>query len=370
MTAREHYDRAVIGGGFFGCSLALALARQRHSVLLCERAGDLLTRASYHNQARVHQGYHYPRSVLTALRSRINFPRFVDSYRECIVDDFETYYAIGRKFSKVSALQFQRMMERVGAPLWPAPERIVKLFNPGFVEAVFAVRECAFDAIKLRELIRHQLEQSGAEILLHARAAQLDAVPGGLRVTLAREQQRREITASRVYNCTYSQLNELLAASKLPTVPLKHELTELALVELPDPLNNLGVTVMCGPFFSVMPFPPRGLHTLSHVRYTPHGAWHDGNGTGRNAEVGLTTHRRPTNFRYMVADAARYLPLMRECRYVDSLFEIKTVLPQSEDDDSRPILFRRDCGLAGHTCVLGAKIDNVFDVLTELASEA
>ena len=26
---------------------------------------------------------------------------------------------------------------------------------------------------------------------------------------------------------------------------------------------------MCGPFFSAMPFPARGLHTLSHVRYTP-----------------------------------------------------------------------------------------------------
>jgi glycine/D-amino acid oxidase-like deaminating enzyme len=370
MTERGHYDAVVIGGGFFGCSLAIALARQRRAVLLVERSHDLLTRASYHNQARVHQGYHYPRSVLTALRSRINFPRFVETYRECIVDDFEKYYAIGRKFSKVTALQFQRMMERVGAPLWPAPRRVTKLFNAAFIETVFAVRECAFDAVKLREHVGRQLEESGAELVTGTRAVRLARTDTRLRVTLAAEDATQEVTTSRVYNCTYSQLNELLSRSNFPCVRLKHELTEMPLVDVPAPLKNLGITVMCGPYFSVMPFPPRGLHTLSHVRFTPHGSWHDGNEPWRDGYACLAGHRPPTNFRYMIADAARYLPLMRECRHVDSLWEIKTVLPQSEDDDSRPILFRHDCGLPGHTCVLGAKIDNIFDVLTELASEA
>jgi hypothetical protein len=57
----------------------------------------------------------------------------------------------------------------------------------------------------------------------------------------------------------------------------------MALVEVPEPVRGLGITVMCGPFFSVMPFPPRGLHTLSHVRYTPHEAWSDAAGARRRA---------------------------------------------------------------------------------------
>lgn len=64
----------------------------------------------------------------------------------------------------------------------------------------------------------------------------------------------------------------------MPAVPLKHGLTELALVEVPDRHRGLGVTVMDGPCFSLMPFPARGLHTLSHVRYTPHAHWYDGGG--------------------------------------------------------------------------------------------
>jgi hypothetical protein len=42
---------------------------------------------------------------------------------------------------------------------------------------------------------------------------------------------------------------------------------------------------------------------------------------------------------------------------------VKTVLPASERDDGRPILVRHDVGLPGLTCVLAAKIDNVFDML-------
>jgi hypothetical protein len=43
------------------------------------------------------------------------------------------------------------------------------------------------------------------------------------------------------------------------------------------------------------------------------------------------------------------------------------VLPRSEVDDSRPVLYRQDCGLPGLTCMLGAKIDNIYDVLEVMA---
>jgi hypothetical protein len=115
----------------------------------------------------------------------------------------------------------------------------------------------------------------------------------------------------------------------------------------------------------VMPFPARGLHTLSHVRYTPHGSWQDSVTTSHNLRPYLDSLRPPSNYRLMLADAQRYLPILHDCVYKDSLWEIKTVLPASEEDDSRPILFRRDCGLKNLHCVMGAKIDNIFDALTE-----
>ena len=77
-------DSIVIGGGFYGARLALALRAEGESVLLLEREPTLLGRASLVNQARVHNGYHYPRSILTSVRSRQNYDRFREEYAESI----------------------------------------------------------------------------------------------------------------------------------------------------------------------------------------------------------------------------------------------------------------------------------------------
>ncbi|MEO5989268.1 MAG: FAD-dependent oxidoreductase, partial [Candidatus Eisenbacteria bacterium] len=147
MPARPELDSVIVGGGFFGCSLAVHLRREMgQRVVLFEMGEDLLQHASYANQARVHNGYHYPRSLLTALRCRINFPRFVQEYAECVVGDLEKYYAVGRNFSKTTAAQFRQFCERVGAPIERAPARIRKLFDPDLVEDVFSVHELAFDS--------------------------------------------------------------------------------------------------------------------------------------------------------------------------------------------------------------------------------
>ena len=58
-------DVMVVGGGFYGCALALHLRRSFERVVIVEREDGLLRRASYNNQARLHNGYHYPRSFRT-----------------------------------------------------------------------------------------------------------------------------------------------------------------------------------------------------------------------------------------------------------------------------------------------------------------
>ena len=68
----------------------------------------------------------------------------------------------------------------------------------------------------------------------------------------------------------------------------------------------------------------------------------------------------------MQLDSSRYLPLIRQCKYQDSLWEVKTLLPSSEVDDSRPILFKMNYGMNGYHCVMGGKIDNVYDIITTI----
>ena len=365
---RRDWDAVVIGGGFFGAYLALLLKDRVESVVVLERERDLLLRASYNNQARVHAGYHYPRSLMTAVRSAVNFPRFVNDFRPCIRNDFEKYYAIARSGSKVTAAQFKLFMNRVGAPLHPAPSRVERLFDSATVEEVFGVREYAFDAAVLRRIMRERLIAQNIPIEFGVRAQRVQ--PGTskkLQLDCAVADETMEIRCDWVFNCTYSEINRLNHESGLPLVPLKHELTELALVEAPPALAGISVTLMCGPFFSFMPFPDRGMWTLSHVRYTPHHYWRDSDRVPyRDAYTHFEQCAKATNAPFMIRDAARYVPAMAKCQHHDSLWEVKTVLPQSELDDGRPILFHRCKQLPRLVSVLGGKLDNVYDIPQDL----
>jgi glycine/D-amino acid oxidase-like deaminating enzyme len=278
-------------------------------------------------------------------------------------------YAVARTLSNVTAAQFRNFCERVDAPLKPAPPAVKRLFDPDLIEDVFAVEEPAFDAVKLKQHLWADLEAAGIEMRLGAEALRLESPsPGAVAVTYRASEGEAEVTAAKVYNCCYSRLNRLLHASGLAPIALKHELTEIALIEIPAELRDLGVTVVCGPFFSTMPYPPRGLHSLSHVRYTPHREWHDEAGTDyQDPYQALAQADRRSRHVAMIRDASRYLPALASSRYVDSLWEVKTVLPRSDSDDSRPILLHESQGAVQVCSILGAKIDNIYDMTSDPA---
>lgn len=360
----------VVGGGFFGAWLALELARRGRSVVLFEREAALLQRASFHNQARVHNGYHYPRSILTGLRSRVNSERFLAEFGDCIERRFTMYYAVARRQSNVTAAQFQSFCRRIQAPLRPPPRAIRELFDRNAIEDVFESEEWAFDATRLSARLVESLAQAGVVVRTRSEVLGFERGTNTSTRVVARVRDLdsgAETThgAEHAFNCAYSGINDLLRRSKLAPLALRQEFTELVLVKVPDELREVGVTVMCGPFFSFMPFPPRGLHTLSHVRYTPHASWLDRDETEENAARFARLPRR-SNAVFMIKDAERYFPAAARFQVAGSLWELKTVLPQSESDDSRPILFKRDAGLPGLHCILGGKIDNVYDMGREL----
>jgi glycine/D-amino acid oxidase-like deaminating enzyme len=363
------HSAVVIGGGFYGVAIGVYLARRRHltKVVLVEREPDLLLRASYNNQARIHNGYHYPRSFTTAYRSRVNYPRFLGDFPGVVKRDFTKIYAIARRHSKVTARQFVRFCNEIGARLEPAPPSLDGLFNPRLIERAFLVEETAFDATALAAWARQQVAEAGIDVRLDTRIGEIQKVDEGLVVRGTRGSIPIEVPAHLVFNCTYSGLNQYSGSFTPTTTGLKHEITEMALMRAPSVLSGLGITVMDGPFFSMMPFPARGLHSLSHVRYTPHVSWSDERGDDPYQR--LSQYPRTTRVDRMTRDVSRYLPAILDATYVESLFEVKTVLVKNEVDDGRPILFEKSTTLPGLYSILGGKIDNIYDVLERLDSD-
>lgn len=173
---------AIAGGGFFGLYLAEQLALKGYKVTVYEKSQELMSRASYVNQARVHNGYHYPRSILTALRSRISFPRFVTEFRDCIEDDFAKYYLVAGALSKITGAQFSRFCQRIGAECEDAPPSVKRLINPVLIDAVFTTREYAFDSHKLRNTMQQRLSAAKVTIVTDAVVEKVSKSGEGLEV--------------------------------------------------------------------------------------------------------------------------------------------------------------------------------------------
>ena len=345
--SRSHYDALVIGGGFFGCEVALEMQRLGASrILVVDREAGILRRASYVNQARVHNGYHYPRSIPTAERSRLSFARFVEDYGYALTKDLTKLYAIARQ-SRVNAGQFEAFCHRIGAPCRSAAPALQQLFDPSLIEEVFLTTEYAFDAARIAAVLARQLDAARIEFRPSTEAHVVDL--SGSRVTVALPDG--EVTADWVFNCTYAELE--YAGVPLRSA-IKKEMTEIVLIQPPPELAGIGVTVMDGPFFSTMPFPARQAYSLTHVRYTPHESTGPGEGP-----PGLPAR---SNRAAIQRDSARYLPCLARAEVVGSLFEVKAVLVQNEDDDGRPIMVEQSRQCPRVVSILGAKIDNIYDV--------
>lgn len=349
----------MVGGGFYGALAAAFAAERGRRAVLVERAPRLMDRASSINQARVHNGYHYPRSYVTAARSHANYQRFIADFGEC-VRRHRSLYAIARHDSHVSPRQFERFCQLVGIPLAPVDD-MATFADPAWVAALWDAEEIVFDAEILRGLIVERVRAAGVDLRLGTAAAGVELEPEGGRVHL---EGGDELAAPLVLNCTYAGLERFGGPEGARLAPpLLYELAEIALVRPPEGYEQIGLTVMDGPFFSCIPFPSRGCHSLTHVRYTPH--------VSAPAETfPWETLESPPPSRHdrITRASSRLAPWIADAEYLGSLWAVKAIPPKRDRDDARPILLHASEGRGAVVSVLGSKLDNVYDLLEWLRS--
>ena len=132
------YDRIIIGAGIYGLYAALYCAKNNENVLVLEKESEAFKRATYINQARVHMGYHYPRSYSTAIKSAGYFDRFNKDYGFSILSDFEQIYATSKNFSWTNAIQFKQFCDNAGIMC----EEVMpsKYFKDGMCDGAFVTK--------------------------------------------------------------------------------------------------------------------------------------------------------------------------------------------------------------------------------------
>ncbi len=372
------YDTIIIGAGLYGLYAALFCARERQHVLVLEQDGEAFSRASYINQARVHMGYHYPRSYSTAMKSAHYFQRFMEDYGFCVHTAFDQVYAISANYSWTNAPQFQRFCQAAGIRCDGVDPR--RYFRKGMCDGAFLTTEYAYDAKILRE---HFLRELAAypEVTLRYQA--------GVTAIQRQDEVYRVFQGDRfdeapfVMNATYASTNQINAMLGFEPFRIKYELCEIILCEVTPALRSIGLTVMDGPFFSIMPFGKTAYHSLTAVSFTPHRTSSESQPTfscqqrcppgfctpGSLGNCNYCPAQPPSVWPHMSALARKYMREELGFSYVGSLFSMKPILKASEVDDSRPTVIRAFSTGPAFVSVLSGKINTVYDLDEVLSHE-
>ncbi len=376
----EHYDKIIIGAGLYGLYSALfcGLKQQKILVLECDRTS--FGRASYINQARVHQGYHYPRSISTAMKSAGYFERFYKDYGFCINRSFDKVYATSSQYSWSNGVQFKNFCRAAGLPCEELqPERF---FKERMCDGAFLTREYTYDAMILKDYLLSRLETlSNVKIKYGAAIERIEKLQDAYAVYTA-DGQGGGYQAGYVLNATYAGTNQILHLAGFEKFKIKYELCEIILCDVNDKLKPYGFTVMDGPFFSIMPFGKTGLHSLTAVTFTPHTTSYDdvpifncqkeSGGFCSSLRLGNCNDcpaKPETAFPYMAKLARKYLRDEFAFKYKSSLYSMKPILMSSEIDDSRPTVIRVYSKNPTFAGVLSGKINTVYDLDEVLSDE-
>lgn len=366
----EGYDTIIIGAGLYGLYAAEYCGRKGRKVLVLECDSEPFKRATYINQARVHMGYHYPRSISTAMKSAGYFERFNKDYEFCINKKFDQVYATSSSFSYTDAVEFKRFCRSAGIPCEELS--VEKYFKKGVCDGAFLTKEYTYDAHILRDFYIDKISHMpNVTIRYNTRISNMRQ--DGKEYVIFSDKEIYK--SSFVLNATYASVNQILSYLGYSPFKIKYELCEIILCRTNEWLEHVGLTVMDGPFFSIMPFGKTGYHSLTSVTFTPHTTSYDSvphfpcqqKSQSYCSEKFLgncndCVAKPSTAWDYMSALAHKYVKDEYAFEYESSLFSMKPILQASEVDDSRPTVIKVFSENPTFVSVLSGKINTVYDL--------
>ncbi|HEY6643533.1 FAD-dependent oxidoreductase [Povalibacter sp.] len=329
---------AVVGCGIFGAMTAMRLSERCATTTVFERQDAPLRGASFNNQNRLHLGFHYPRDDETARQCIRGFQRFRDAFPECVLDGFTNAYFIAREGSFVTPEQYLAFCRRMGL----RHEQVdPSNFSPPVRQVALGVTcdEVVYDCGILRGLVLDRL--TGASIRPHFGQAVTRIIRDGARFLLEAG-GRMEGPFDAVVNCTYADVNRLTEQLGHVAPKLQYEYTMVPILEWDRP--PVGITVMDGPFMTVLPFGRTGRFLLYHVAHTVVER-HVGD---QMPETWLDPSNAPPTrvdaqalFERMRETCSTFVPELAQARLTGFLHGPRVVLANRDSTDARPSIIQR-----------------------------
>lgn len=367
---------AIIGAGIFGVVSALEIS-QKFEVTLFDYNYDILQGASFINQARVHRGYHYPRSDETTVQCINNYSEFESYFSASIIKDFKQYYCIAKNGSKISSSEYLDFLNKHNLNY-----QIVNLsdsiLNNSNIDLTLLVEEFAFDGESIRETLKKKVNDSNIRLVLNTRITNGEYLNGQFNVYYCDNESYESCeNFDFVINATYSNINGINQRFGLNNINLSHQITEMVIVDAAE-YSSIGITIMDGNFMSIMPFNRSGLSSISNVLLTPHETSNNAlpifkcnlskevDCEPSNLSFCNTCSLKPqSNYLKIISFTKNFLMFTDKIKYIKSMFTIKSIIINA-NDGRQSIVFIDDN--PNFISILAGKVDTVFAIAREVSN--
>lgn len=347
VALRRRPKVAVIGGGIFGATAAAELG-DFCDVTVIERHATLLAEASTLNQWRYHHGFHYPRSIEMINEIKECREAFEDVYGDAIIGGFASYYATARTARVITGERYLHICSAMGLDFSQ------ELPPPGVIDAdrvslCLRTGEGVFDADTMRAIMHRRLEnRAGITLALGHEVVEGHLLPDGRKHLVLRGPSGKvEEAFDHVINATYVNRNLLSRLFGFPLERLRFDVMELILLEVDLP--RMSVTILDGPFTSLVSTGTDGQFTLSHIQHSLLAAQSPADG------MPPAWSAPQSNRENILRHARHYMPALDGARYIGSRYGVRVVSANAQDVDGRPTVVV-DHGF-GCWSVLGGKVN-------------
>lgn len=352
---------AVIGGGIFGAEIALKVASLGLSVKVFEAKADLLAGASNNNQNRLHLGFHYPRDLETGKQSIRGFEAFRLKYAECIQGGFPNAYFIANEKSLTDPLSYIKFCKQLGLPFQEIASESFPVTVRGADTGILC-DEVVYDCNILRQLVWRRIRQEKIDVVLNQRVVWLERSVDAYQLTT---QDGSRASADVVINASYGDINRLTEQLGFEIRENLYEYTVVPIIQVDMP--RVGVTIMDGPFMTVL---PHGK-SKNFLLYNVAGSVVASNVSKMMDPDWLAPETAPFAgmeksqfFRKMLDMCSPYVPALAKSELIGFLEGPRMVLARKEDSDARPSIVT-DYG-GGYFSVFAGKIDHSIWVAEEI----
>lgn len=240
MKRKKFKKILIVGAGWYGCHIGLYLKKKKHNVKIYEKGSDIFQGSSGKNQFRLHQGYHYPRSLTTIQEAKINYQKFKKKYINFIKFPKKNIYCIA---NKLSLIDFGTYVNILKANKLPFTQRKFTFLKN--IEGAVLVKEGVFQNSKIIKYFKKKLKK---EIFFKKKIENINKLSENF---------------DYVIDCTNNTQKNNFKKK------IKYILTISFIYKKKSKKSEYTLTVMDGKLPSIFPYADKkNYYTLTHSKYT------------------------------------------------------------------------------------------------------